>query len=1028
MKDEKNLTSAGEDESGAKMPNIRSEYSYLFEDNDEDPYEQIYRRVESTRDEEENGGMPVNKDTAVASLFEETEVSAEENRKVLKFGEQIVEALKKLPFFARSKRSEARFYEWEQSESPEKSEQVQPEASSLTTEFAQPKEEKTAEEPDKTCAAPEEESGMVDIMSMGNYGQMQTECAEVQPAAEDENSTAEEPPVERPIDDGEVSDYAAPGKRYLDDPAEPDEEPVIGDIFSAMADKGNDAESGWDFGKTEELPKVEQEETAEEADANVAEEEPVTEEPAAEEASEEITPEPAGQAEIAEVPAEDTAQNVGTETPVADVTIPEEATDEESAVIPEETAEENDPVEQGQRSSEESGESEPPAPPPPLCVKWAEDTFRQHREKELLIEPEEDAYAPVEAEYYRIAKPIRKKKKREQFRQRMRDTAKAVKDSAVESAVRLRNQTVNGAKAVAHALKPSVVRAKAYQVMTSAADTATYRNCAITQMIVAGMCGALLAALLVINHFDIPTAMELSQYKVPVLFAGIHAGAMALAVLLSFRTAVGGAASLFSKKFDRGTDGLVSLLMWVCLLQCVLSIFFNNEILRGEVSLYAPVCMMVLFTDAWGKLLIHKRIRQTEQMLDAAPQIESAGMLREDTSLQALVDETVPERLTVILHNELDRKEFLDHAIQPDGGQKLLRTLTLPMAAVAVLIGALEFAVTQSWMGALASCAAVLCVCAPASAALCMSVPILRGAKKMAKYGAAVASWEGISAFGEVGCVAIKDELLYPENAMELINVKIIRSALVETAVISAAAVLHQAGGPMCRIFDRIITGEAGALPKAEQVQTEENGGVTGWINGCRVIVGKGDVLLKYGIQPPSKDYEKKNCPEDKQFMYLAYAGELAAMFIMDYTADPEVKEAVQTLSYTGCDVAVCASDANMTKPFLLECFDLDEDALELIPAAKITDAVTPDTEGSNQLAVTGGSRSLFHGLAVCIRLKSAIEVASALQLAGVILGILLMVVFSATGAIYQVNNIMVGLFELFWLTASVLIPALKKI
>ncbi len=704
---------------------------------------------------------------------------------------------------------------------------------------------------------------------------------------------------------------------------------------------------------------------------------------------------------------------------------PAEVQPEEPAVMPQDAPETPEP----EQPEEEELPEEPAAeePPQPICVQWEEETFRPYRGKEIKVISKERLYAPVEKEYQRMVAPGRKKNQQERRRRKRQEACRALKEVAVEKAVHVRDCTVTCAKKTARSLHPKVVYGKVKNIAVSTAETGTYKRSAMLQLVVSGLAGLVLLALLIVNKYDIPLQVELSQYRVPVLFATIHAVAVGATMLLSFRTTVGGTISLFTRHCDRGTDGLVSLLLWGCLAQSVLSIFFYGEIVRGQVSLYAPVCMLVLFMDAWGKLLNHRRVCRAMDLMDSAPGADCAGILMEDTELQNQVDANVPDRLTVIRMPEADRSEFIRNAVRRDGSQKVMRFVTGPLVLAAVLVGALEFSVSGSWMTALAACTAVLCISVPLSVTMCMTVPALRGGKRMGKSGAAVASWDAVVNFGEASCVVIRDEDLFPAFTVKLINVKVIRERLLETAVVSAAAVLHRVGGPLRSVFDRILTGEVDGMPKAERVRTEENGGVVGWVNGLRIIIGKGEHLQKYGIQPPSRDYENKNCPEGKQFVYLAAGGELVAMFVLEYRVDPEIRRSVQTLSDTGCDLAVCTADANLRKEFLAASFDLDEDGVELLNGADLQTQADAEEDTRNQLILRRGSVSLFDGLTACIRMKGAMELASALQFAGMLLGILLIVVFSATGAIYHLSNMVIALFKLFWLTAVLLIPALRR-
>ncbi len=1120
MMEEEKKNHPGEADLPVSMPRIRSEYSYLFEDNDEDPYEQIFRRVEDHR-EETVGGMPVDKDVAVAGLFEEPEVLPNEPKapKEPKVKAPKVKASKaKAPKAPRTQKTQdvrAQVAEllkkWRKAvpavpQSAEEPEQVNvatvqivpemempqvattaetapeivpkpaetapeaPEKDFLPAEmvdenepvlvFARKKPEKAEEVPveavpaeekteaPKAIAVVEAEADEDDepIIVFAPIGPEQTEDMDLMSHTEDEPKAIAVVEAEADEDNEPIIVFAPIGPEQTEDMdlmSHTEDEPKAIAVMEAEADEDGDepiivfAPIGEK--QPENAPAMES--GAEDQDAGVVPEEPpawnvkveIPEEIKDVEGKLKIVsveelpihifteahpkmPEPA----VPEIPVPAFDE---TEPDVPETDAPAEPQPETVDEVPQEVSEA--PV---QAEAEElPAEPETEEPPQPICVQWPEETFRPYRGKEIKVISKERLYAPLEKEYQHMVAPGRKAKKRERNRRKRQEAYRLLREAAAEKAVRTRDCAAACAKRTAHSLHPKVVYGKAKNIAVSTAETGTYRISAMLQLIVAGLAGLVLLALLIVNKYNIPLQVELSQYQVPVLFALIHAVAVGAVLLLSFRTTVGGTISLFTRHCDRGTDGLVSLLLWFCLAQSVLSIFFHGEILRGEVSLYAPVCMLVLFMDAWGKLLNHRRVRRAVELLDSAPGAESAGVLMEDTELQARVDANIPDRLTVVRMAEADREAFIRNAVRRDGSQKVMRLLTGPLVLAAVLVGALEFSVSGSWMSALAACTAVLCVSAPLSMTMCMTIPALRGGKRMSKSGAAAASWDTAANFGEVGCVVVRDEDLFPGSAMKLVNVKVIRERLLETAVVSAAAVLHRSGGPLRSVFDRILTGEVDSMPQAERVRTEENGGVVGWVNGLRIIIGKGETLQKYNIQPPSRDYENKNCPEGNQFVYLAAGGELVAMFVLEYRVDPEIKQTVQMLSNTGCDLAVCTADANLHKEFLAASFDLDEDGVELLSGVELQAQAEAEEDTRNQLILHRGGVSLFAGLTTCIRMKGAMELASALQFAGVLLGILLIVVFSATGAIYQLSNLVICLFKLFWLTAVLVIPALRR-
>ncbi len=730
------------------------------------------------------------------------------------------------------------------------------------------------------------------------------------------------------------------------------------------------------------------------------------------------------------IPVEELPISIFTEpTPAVEAPVPEEAPAPAEEMPSENPVVEPVPEESAAEPMEPAEEAAqlPEEPARPICVKWSEEMFRPHRGREIVARSKERLYAPVEGVYRELVAPVRRKKKQAIQQQKRREKTEQLKRITAAKATQVKDCTVACVKKTAYCLRPDVVYGALKHVVTGTAETGTYKASAILQLIAAGLGGVLLMALLIINRFDIATPMELSQYEMPVRFAMIHAITLGAVMLLSFRTMVGGIVSGFTRHCDRGTDSTICLLSALCLTQSILSIFFYEEILQGRVSLYAPVCVLVLFLDAWGKLVNYRRVNRILRVLDDASGAECAGILQEDTELQTRVDANVPERLTAVRGQRVDRAAFIRNAVQRDSSQKALRMMILPLLVVSVLIGVLAYTVDASWMSALAACTATLCVCVPVSLSLCMTVPAVRGGKCIEKYGAAVASWESVACFGEVSCVVVRDEDLYPERTVKLVNVKVLKEAMLETTIVSAAAVLHQVGGPLCGVVDRILTGEVDTMPTAERVQVDENGGAVGWVGGRRILIGKGDLLQKYNIQAPSRDYEHKICPEGRQLVYLASGSELVAVFILEYLVDAELRKTMQALSDTGCDLAVCTADAVLTPAFLANRFGLDVEGVEVIRITARPEESAVEEEQQHQLVMTRGSASLFAGLKTCIRMKGAMELASALQIAGILLGILLMVVFAATGAIYQVSNFVLTLFELFWLTAVLLIPALKR-
>ena len=151
-------------------------------------------------------------------------------------------------------------------------------------------------------------------------------------------------------------------------------------------------------------------------------------------------------------------------------------------------------------------------------------------------------------------------------------------------------------------------------------------------------------------------------------------------------------------------------------------------------------------------------------------------------------------------------------------------------------------------------------------------------------------------------------------------------------------------------------------------------------------------------------------------------------MFIMSYEANPVLCEAIQRfVEEDGC-ITVLTGDANLTAPFISECFGLPPESVQTVPYATLDEPIAVEPDSINQAAAAGGCVSVILLIQTCVRIKPLLQLASALQLAGILLGLLLTAMFAFSGAAGQWNDALIFLFEMFWLAAVIGVPSVKKI
>ena len=123
----------------------------------------------------------------------------------------------------------------------------------------------------------------------------------------------------------------------------------------------------------------------------------------------------------------------------------------------------------------------------------------------------------------------------------------------------------------------------------------------------------------------------------------------------------------------------------------------------------------------------------------------------------------------------------------------------------------------------------------------------------------------------------------------------------------------------------------------------------------------------------------------------------------------------------------ICCFELSELDHKIIFCFGLPKEMLQLIPRATLDVPPQPEAESRAQIVLTKGGRALLRALSMCVKGKPVMELASALQLTGIVLGIVLLAVFAISGAMHRVGIGVVFLFDLFWMMAVTAIPSLKK-
>ncbi len=340
--------------------------------------------------------------------------------------------------------------------------------------------------------------------------------------------------------------------------------------------------------------------------------------------------------------------------------------------------------------------------------------------------------------------------------------------------------------------------------------------------------------------------------------------------------------------------------------------------------------------------------------------------------------------------------EYLKNSEDPLCGNALMRWY-LPIIVAVSLIAALVYLLLNgltAWLLAVTLFCSMICISSPALTLIYLRSAMAVTAKELRKCATAVVGYHAVGEYGSAHAVALDATDLFPDTSVLLHGIKTFSGTRIDEAILDAASVSIRAGGPLSHVFRRMILNKVDMLHDVDTLVYEQDMGLSGWVSGRRVLIGNRKLLDNHGIDIPSKDYEERYAKNGRQLVYLSIAGELSAMFVISYIADPRVKKILTNLTHRRITLLVRTCDPNVTESLIASTFGLNGFYVELLgaPAGRsfeaLIDGVTPQEPAG--IVSTGDICDMMAALTQCRRLRTGMRFFTAVQVVVGVIGILM--------------------------------------
>jgi hypothetical protein len=324
------------------------------------------------------------------------------------------------------------------------------------------------------------------------------------------------------------------------------------------------------------------------------------------------------------------------------------------------------------------------------------------------------------------------------------------------------------------------------------------------------------------------------------------------------------------------------------------------------------------------------------------------------------------------------------HSFDPSSG---FLAWYFPLSCALSLVVALSYLLLNGftlWPMALTLLCGMLAISAPMLMGISLYSALFAADNHAREHKTSISGYAAAVGYGNSHAIVLDAMELFPETSIMLHGIKTFSGTRVDEAILDAASVSIRAGGPLSHVFRRMILNKVDMLHEVDTLVYEQDMGLSGWISGRRILIGNRRLLDNHGIDIPSKDYEDRYAINGRQLVYLSIAGELSAMFVVSYNADPAVTKVLKTLTERRITLLVRTCDQNVTEPLLCSVFGLNGYYVELLnaPAGRSFETLVSGVSESEpaQIVSSGGSLGMLTALALCRRLRTGVKVFAVLQ------------------------------------------------
>ena len=548
--------------------------------------------------------------------------------------------------------------------------------------------------------------------------------------------------------------------------------------------------------------------------------------------------------------------------------------------------------------------------------------------------------------------------------------------------------------------------------------------------VLAGILAVVLLHLGLTAEHLLPPLSVLDPDAAPAAFYAANLLLFAASLVVSFPVLRDGLNGLRGRP---SADTMPALAAAAALLQAVTAMLNANAYRNTEgLGLLTGMAALGLFLALLGSRVMLSAVQAGYALVAEGGEKRGAYRTRDKDLIRALARDLEQKDPWVLLSHPVQTAEndFVEQSLSERASERRARKVSYILLAAAVLSG-LGFLITgNGWNRAVAAMTAVLCMGAPLSSTLVAGLAALRLQKAAAAVGAVVPGWPAIEELGGIDTIEMDADDLFTAESVTLEDIRIFKGGRIDRAILYAASVLNQSCDTLRGLFSQIIEDKTDILFPVKDMEEHPGLGFSAWCDNNRILIGTRRYMEQEGVALPEQEYEDSHSKNGElQILYLAVSGNLHAMFVLRYVGGRNVAHSLASLQRENIRLLVTSRDPSLTAHHITEAYHLPEGMVTLLDReqCEAIEAAAAADKPRSCLYHHKGFASLTGGLQAADQAQNAETSATTVQLVSVIFSVIIAVLLTYAGSVWQISTATVLMYQAAWSALSIAVCALKQ-